>query len=176
MILEATALPGATLVKPETHEDERGLFVRTFDEAAFAAAGLETRFPQHSLSYNRTAGTLRGMHWQEAPHREAKLVRCVRGRLWDAIVDLRPDSPTRLQWLGVELSAENRVALYVPKGFAHGFVTLADDTEVAYLISTPWAPDAAGGARWDDPSFGIRWPRSPAVMSDRDASYPDFVP
>ena len=164
------------LVRPEPHEDARGLFARTFDEETFTAAGLETRFPQHSLSWNRKAGTLRGMHWQAAPHREVKVVRCVRGRLWDAIVDLRPDSPTRFEWFGVELSAANRLALYVPKGFAHGFVTLEDDTEVAYLISTPYAPDAARGARWDDPVFGIDWPRAPAVISERDASYPDLAP
>jgi dTDP-4-dehydrorhamnose 3,5-epimerase len=174
--LEETALPGAFVVRPEAHEDERGLFARTYDEATFAAAGLRTRFPQHGLSYNRRTGTFRGLHWQEAPHQEAKLVRCTRGRLWDAIVDLRPGSPTRLAWLGFELSAENRLALYVPEGFAHGFVTLADDTEVAYLISAAHAPDAARGARWNDPVFGIAWPCEPAVISARDAGYEDFVP
>ncbi len=174
MILEETSLPGARLVRPEPHEDERGLFARVYDEEIFLEAGPETRYPQHSLSYNQRAGTLRGMHWQAEPHGEVKVVRCVRGRIWDAIVDLRPDSPTWLEWMGVELSAGNRLALYVPRGFAHGFVTLEDDSEVAYLISTPYAPEASRGARWDDPAFGIEWPRRPAVISERDAGWKDF--
>jgi len=170
------ALDGAWVIELERHEDERGSFARTFCEAEFAAHGLPTRFPQSNLSSNRTAGTLRGMHFNTRAHWEAKLVRCSRGAIYDVIVDLRATSPSRGRWTGVELTATNGTALYVPEGFAHGFITLADETDVLYDMGQSYVPDAARGARWDDPTFAITWPRSPAVISDRDATYPDYDP
>jgi len=171
-----TALPGAWLVDVEPAEDERGGFARTYCEREFAARGLITRFPQCNVSYNRRAGTLRGLHYQVPPHAEVKLVRCTAGAIADVIVDLRGGSPTRLKWLAVELSARTRRALYVPEGFAHGFITLEDDTEVFYQIGAFYEPAAARGIRWDDPLFAIGWPRRPAVIAPRDASYPDARP
>jgi dTDP-4-dehydrorhamnose 3,5-epimerase len=132
---------------------------------------------QCSISRNDRAGTLRGLHFQTAPHEEAKLVRCTRGTIFDVIVDLRPDSPTHAEWIGVELDAEEGTALYVPKGFAHGFQTLVDETEVLYMISDPYVPEAASGVRWDDPAFGIEWPPADVrVISERDRSWPDYAP
>lgn len=174
MIFRQTPLAGAFLVDLERHTDERGFFARTFCEREFAAHGLATRFPQANTSWNRHTGTLRGMHWQAAPHAEAKLVRCTSGAVFDVIVDLRRSSPTRLAWFAAELSAENRTALYIPEGFAHGFLTLADDTEVSYLMSASYAPEAARGLRYDDPRLAIRWPSAPQVVSERDRTYPDF--
>ena len=140
-----------------------------------AAHGLASRLHQVSLSFNPRAGTLRGLHFQEAPHREAKLVRCTRGRVFDVAVDLRPDSPTYRGWAGAELDPENGDAFYVPEGCAHGLLTLADDTEVVYHIAGGYAPAAQRGVRWDDPAFGIAWPMPPAVINDRDATFPDFT-
>jgi dTDP-4-dehydrorhamnose 3,5-epimerase len=160
-------LPGAYQVEIEGHEDERGFFARTFCEVEFAAHGLATRYPQCNLSYNRKAGTLRGMHYQAAPHREAKLVRCVSGAIYDVIVDLRAESLTRLRWVGVELDAQARTALYVPEGFAHGFLTLQKDSEVFYQMGAVHVPEAARGFRWDDPAFGIEWPFPPRTFSGR---------
>lgn len=172
-----TELAGAWIVEPEPIADVRGFFARTFDAAEFTRRGLRDAFPQCSVSYNLRAGTLRGMHYQLAPHGEAKLVRCTRGAIYDVIVDLRADSPTRGRWVGAELTAENRRALYVPEGFAHGFQTLADASEVFYQISAPFVPDAARGVRWDDPAFGIAWPHADArVISDRDRAYADWAP
>jgi dTDP-4-dehydrorhamnose 3,5-epimerase len=176
MLFEQTELPGAYLIEIERRPDERGFFARTFCEREFAEHGLPVRFPQCNLSNNLRAGTLRGMHYQAAPLWEAKLVRCVRGAVYDVIIDLRPDSPARYRWLGAELSADNGRALYVPEGFAHGFITLADHTDVFYHMSEFFRPDGARGLRWDDPRFGIRWPIAPSVISERDATYPDFDP
>ncbi|HZU85688.1 MAG TPA: dTDP-4-dehydrorhamnose 3,5-epimerase [Polyangiaceae bacterium] len=176
MRFEQARLPGAYVVELEPRADERGFFARCFCEHEFAAHGLPVRFPQCNLSRNRRAGTLRGMHYQAAPHREAKLVRVTAGSVYDVIVDLRPASPTHLQWLGVELSADTGRALYVPEGFAHGFVTLEDDTDVFYHMSESYRAEGARGIRWDDPRVGIRWPRAPAVIAPRDATYPDFDP
>ena len=173
-ILDA-ALPGARLVELEPIEDERGFFARSFCRREFEQAGLEPCVAQCNVSFNRRRGTLRGMHFQRPPHAEAKLVRCTRGAVYDVIVDLRPDSPAFRRWLGVELSAGNRRALYVPKGFAHGFQSLEDDCEVLYQMSDFHAPQAAGGVRWNDPAFGIRWPIEPPIVSARDAAYPDFA-
>ena len=176
MIFQSTTLPGAMVVELERREDERGFFARSFCRREFEAHCLEPCVAQCNVSFNRRRGTLRGMHWQAAPHAEAKLVRVTRGALWDVIVDLRPDSPACGRWFGVELNAENRRALYIPQGFAHGFQTLVDDVEVFYQMSTVYVPEAQRGARWDDPAFGIDWPIRPPFLSDRDASYPDFQP
>lgn len=174
MQFSEAGLAGAWLVVPERHEDERGFFARTFCEREFAARGLVDRFPQCNVSYNRSRGTLRGMHYQAAPHREAKLVRCTAGAIHDVIVDLRPGSPTRLRWVGVGLDAASRTALYVPPGCAHGFLTLCDEAEVLYQMGEFHAPQAARGFRWDDPEFAIRWPFPPGTVSARDRSWPDF--
>jgi len=175
MIFRDTEIPGAFVIDLERREDERGFFARAWCADEFAAHGLSTRLVQANLSFNASAGTLRGMHFQHAPHEEAKLVRCTRGALFDAIVDLRSDSAAYKRWIGVELTAENRRALYVPEGCAHGYQTLADGTECFYLVSEAYAPDSEGGVRWDDPAFGIEWP--PAAnrsLSPRDAAWPDF--
>jgi dTDP-4-dehydrorhamnose 3,5-epimerase len=174
MIFRATPLPGAFQIELEPHTDERGGFARTFCEYEFAAHGLATRFRQANLSWNDRAGTLRGLHWQAAPHGEAKLVRCTAGAVWDVIVDLRRDSPSCLRWYATELDARRRNALYVPPGFAHGFLTLADASEVSYWMSESHAPDAARGLRWDDPRLAIAWPARPRVMSERDRALPAF--
>jgi dTDP-4-dehydrorhamnose 3,5-epimerase len=176
MKFEPSELQPACVIELEPHPDERGFFARTFCERELAAHGLPTRFPQCNLSRNTRAGTLRGMHYQAAPHREAKLVRCVRGVIYDVIIDLRVDSPTRDRWFGVELTGENGRALFVPEGFAHGFITLSDETDVFYHMSAFYQPEGARGLRWDDPRFGVRWPRAPGVISARDATYPDFDP
>ncbi len=174
MIFRETALAGAFLIEPERLADERGFFARTWCARELAEHGLDPRLAQASVSFNRELGTLRGLHYQAAPHEEAKLVRCTRGEIWDVIVDLRPGSPTFKRSFGEALSAENRLMLYVPAGFAHGFLTLAPASEVLYLISEFFEPEAARGVRWNDPAFGIRWPSEPRVISDRDRAYPDF--
>jgi dTDP-4-dehydrorhamnose 3,5-epimerase len=175
VILRETPLAGAFVVEPEPARDERGFFARVFDREVFAAHGLAAAVDQTSVSFNVKAGTLRGMHYQAEPHGEEKLVRCVRGAVHDVIVDLRPESATFRSWYGVDLDEESRRALYVPKGVAHGFLTLADGAEVLYQISTPYVPEAASGVRYDDPAFGIRWPGAPRVISERDRTYPDFA-
>jgi dTDP-4-dehydrorhamnose 3,5-epimerase len=169
-----TPLPGAWLIELEPIADERGWFARTFCADEFRAHGLDPAVAQCNASFNVRSGTLRGMHYQAEPHGEAKLVRCTRGGIFDVLVDLRADSPALCRWTGHELTAENRHMLYAPVGTAHGFVTLADDTEVLYQMSHPYVPDAARGVRFDDPAFGIEWPLAPAVISERDRSYPDF--
>lgn len=174
MIFRETPLPGAFVIELEPHADPRGFFARSYCRLEFEEHGLATGFVQSNISWNRRAGTLRGLHYQAAPHREAKLVRCTAGALHDVIVDLRADSPARFRWVGVDLSARSRRMLYVPEGFAHGFLTLEPGTEVFYEMTAAYAPAAARGARWDDPRFGIAWPREPAVISERDAGYPDF--
>jgi dTDP-4-dehydrorhamnose 3,5-epimerase len=175
MIVRELELPGAFVLEPEPIEDERGSFARIFDADELAAHGLETEFVQWSVSFNELAGTLRGLHFQTDPHAETKLVRCTRGALHDVIVDLRPDSPSFTRWAAVELTAENRLALYIPEGLAHGFQTLEDATEGFYAISEPYAPAAASGVRWDDPAFAIEWPPAEQrIMSAKDRSWPDF--
>jgi len=176
MLFEETELAGAFVIDLEPHHDDRGFFARLFCEQEFAERGLPTAFPQCNLSRNVRAGTLRGMHYAARPHAEAKLVRCVSGAIHDVIVDLRPASNTRFRWIGVELSAENGRALFIPEGFGHGFVTLADHTDVYYHMGSFFHGPAARGFRHDDPLFEIRWPRAPAVISERDRTYPDFDP
>jgi dTDP-4-dehydrorhamnose 3,5-epimerase len=169
-----TGLPGAFVVEPEWLADERGFFARTWCAEEFAAHGLKDVLLQCSVSFNRRQGTLRGMHYQRPPREEAKLVRCTAGAVYDVIVDLRVDSPTYLRHFAVELTQANRQALYVPEGFAHGFQTLADDTEVFYQMSEVFAPECAAGYRWNDPAFGLEWPLEVSVISERDRTYPDL--
>ncbi len=174
MIFTASPLAGVYTVDMDRIEDERGFFARSFCSGEFARHGLEAPTSQCSVSFNARRGTLRGLHFQAAPHDEEKLVRCTAGAIFDVVVDLRFGSATRLKWFGAELSAGNHRALYIPKGFAHGFVTLADATEVFYMISVPHAPGFGRGVRWDDPAFAIDWPLQPVVISARDAAYPSF--
>jgi dTDP-4-dehydrorhamnose 3,5-epimerase len=174
MILRETGLPDAWLIDLDKREDERGFFARTFCKAEFAARGLEGEFIQFNTSLSAFAGTLRGMHFQLPPAAEIKLVKCIRGALWDCIVDLRPNSPTFKAWFGATLSAENRTMMYVPRGFAHGFITLTDDTEALYFVSATYAPARERGLRWNDPTLGIRWPREPSTVSAKDGTWPDF--
>ena len=176
MIFTETPLRGAFVIEPEPLADGRGLFARTWCRNEFAARGLETRIAQCSTSLNPTRGTLRGMHYQVAPHAETKLVRCTRGALYDVIIDLRPGSPTFTRHFGVVLTADNRTMVYVPAGFAHGFQTLEDGTELFYQISEFHASEAGRGVRWDDPAFGIRWPDAERIIAERDRAYPDFDP
>lgn len=174
MMFETTRFADARLIVPERHRDSRGYFMRTFCEREFTDAGLEAAFPQHSTSYNARRGTVRGMHWQAAPHGEVKVVRCLKGAVLDVIVDIDAQSPTFCKWEAFELSADNEHQLYIPKGFAHGFQTLTDDVLVGYLISAPYVPEAARGARHDDPAFGINWPADVVEMSEKDRSWADF--
>lgn len=176
MIFTETELPGAYLVDLERRGDERGFFARAFCEREFGERGLATRFVQANDSLSARRGTLRGMHYQLAPRAETKVVRCIRGALYDVILDLRPGSRTFGESVGVELTADNRRMLYVPKGFAHGFVTLADDTEAFYLVDEVYSPEHERGIRWDDPRFGLRWPIAPAVVSDKDRAHRLFEP
>jgi len=176
VIFSPTDLPGVTLVDLERREDERGYFARTWCQREFGAAGLSDRLVQASVSYNRRRGTLRGLHYQTEPHGEDKLVRCTRGAVWDVVIDLRPDSPTRLRHHAVELRADTGRALFIPAGLAHGFQTLEDDTEVFYQMSEFYVPAAARGVRWNDPLFGISWPFALPILHPRDAAYPDFHP
>ena len=171
----ATPLPGAFIVEPERYEDERGFFARTWCAREFAAHDLAPNLAQCSISHNRKLGTLRGLHYQAPPAAEDKLVRVTRGVIFDVTVDLRPDSPTFLRWFGVELTADNYLALYVPKGFAHGFQTLVADTEVYYQMSAFYQPALARGLRWNDPRLAIAWPLPVEMISERDAAYPDCV-
>ncbi len=175
MRIEPAAVVGVMLVSVEPHVDDRGLFARTYDAATFAAAGLPVNWPQCNVSWNRSRGTLRGMHYQRAPFEEPKLVRCTAGRIFDVEIDLRSGSPTYCRWVGVELSRERRNALLIPAGCAHGFLTLEDEAEVFYMMGEVFHPEAAAGVRWNDPAFGIEWPLAPTTMADRDASWPDFV-
>lgn len=175
MIFRETELPGAYAIDLERHSDERGFFARAWCQREFEEHGLNPRLVQCNISYNEGRGTLRGMHYQVPPHEEAKLVRCTRGSIYDVIIDLRSDSPTYKEHFGIELNDENRTMLYVPEGFAHGFLTLEDDTEIFYQMSEFYAPEAARGVRWDDPAFGIDWPAPVRHIKDRDQSYPDFA-
>lgn len=177
MLFTEIELAGAFVVELERREDDRGFFARAWCEDEFAAQGLDTRVSQCNLSFNERQGTLRGMHYQVAPHAEVKVVRCTQGAVYDVIVDLRPGSPTYRRWTAVELSAENRRLLYVPEGFAHGYQTLEDATETFYQVSVPYTPEAERGVRWDDPAFSIEWPDVPQrVISEKDRNWPDFTP
>jgi dTDP-4-dehydrorhamnose 3,5-epimerase len=176
MRFHETPLPGVWVVELDLHADERGWFARTFDIEEFTARGLDPTVVQCNASYNAHRDTLRGMHYQADPHGESKLVRCVRGAIFDVAVDLRDESPSFRGWHGVELTAENRLAYYIPAGLAHGFQTLVDGCEVLYQMGHRYVPEAARGVRYDDPAFAIEWP-SPArqrIVSERDAAYPDF--
>lgn len=175
MIFRPTRLAGAVEIELERHEDERGFFARSFCRHEFEHHGLEPCVAQCSVSFNHRRGTLRGMHWQADPHGEAKLVRVTAGAIWDVIVDLRPGSATYGEWFGVELSADDHRAVYVPRDFAHGFQTLVDNVEVFYQMSTEYVPEAQRGARWDDPAFGIAWPIASPILNPRDAAYPDLA-
>jgi dTDP-4-dehydrorhamnose 3,5-epimerase len=174
MNIAETKLAGAFLVEPLRFDDERGFFARSWslrDLPGWDSVSLV----ESNVSYNKSRGTLRGMHYQCAPHQQAKIIRCTRGRVYDVIVDLRPDSHTFKEWVAFELSSENLRTLFVPEGFAHGFQTLEDDTEIFYLVSEYYAPASQRGVRWDDPAFRIEWPHAPRrVMADRDRVYPDF--
>ena len=177
MIFTPTKLSGAFLIDLKRHQDERGFFARAWCRDEMAGQGLDSHLVQCNLSFNHQRGTLRGMHFQASPHEEIKLVRCTRGAIYDVIVDLRPDSSSYCQWSAFELSEDNRRALYVPGGFAHGFQTLAANTEVFYQMSQAYHPESARGVRWNDPAFAIDWPILPPVqISARDANYPDFRP
>ncbi len=175
MIFHETKLRGAFIIEPQKLPDERGFFARTWCRKEFGQHGLNPRLVQCNISFNYKRGTLRGMHYQLAPFEEAKLVRCTKGAIHDVIVDLRPASTTFGRHINVLLNAENRTMLYVPEGFAHGFLTLEDNTEVFYQMSEAYAPDHARGFRWNDPKFGIEWPSDVNVISDRDRNYPDFT-
>jgi dTDP-4-dehydrorhamnose 3,5-epimerase len=175
VILSETSLPGAYTIDVEPQPDGRGFFARVWDADLLAAEGLDARVSQASVAYNHVAGTLRGLHFQRPPHAETKLVRCTRGAIYDVVVDARPDSATYLRWLAVELTEENRRTLYVPVGFAHGYQTLVDATEVVYQMSVPYAPESADGFRWDDPRLAIDWPAPPAggrIVSTKDEQWP----
>ena len=167
-----TKIDGVVVLEPEPQSDNRGYFARVWDRDVLAGRGLDVQVAQSSVAFNAVAGTLRGIHFQAEPDGESKTIRCTRGAIWDVAVDLRADSPTRHQWVGVELSAVDGRSLYVPRGCAHGYVTLADETEVSYQISAPYRPEAARGLRWDDPSLAITWPVGVACISERDAAWP----
>jgi dTDP-4-dehydrorhamnose 3,5-epimerase len=174
MLFTPTRLAGAFVVAPRKIEDARGFFARGWCSEEFAAHGLAPAMVQLNTALSHARGTMRGLHYQLPPHAEAKFVRCTRGALFDVIVDLRPESPTHRQWFGAELTAENGLMLYAPAGFAHGYLTLVDDTEAYYLTSAMYAPAAARGVRYDDPAFGIEWPAPVAVVSDPDRAWPDY--
>ncbi len=173
MRLLETPLRGAFVIEPERFADERGFFARTFCAREFEEKGLDPRVAQANLSFNERRGTLRGMHYQRPPFAEVKLVRCTRGAIHDVIIDLRPSSPTFHGHFAVRLDFENRKMLYIPEGFAHGFLTLEDSTEVAYQMSAPYSPEHGAGVRYDDPAFGIVWPEPVRVIAERDRTYPD---
>jgi len=175
MIFTETPLKGAFVIDLERRQDERGFFARAWCQNEFGEHGLNTRISQANLSYNYETGTLRGLHFQLPPYAEVKLIRCTRGAIWDVIVDLRKDSPTYKQWFGVELNADNRSMLYVPEDFAHGYLTLAPETETFYQVSEFYTPGSEAGIRWDDPALGIEWPDVPIrAISEKDAAHPDF--
>jgi dTDP-4-dehydrorhamnose 3,5-epimerase len=176
VIFVETRLAGAWLIELERREDDRGWFARSFCTEELRARGLNDRVVQANASFNRRRGTLRGMHYQRAPHGETKIVRVTRGRVHDVIVDVRPESPSFRQWFGVDLDERTGTALYVPEGVAHGFLTLADESEVHYLMGVAYVPEAAAGFRHDDPAFGIRWPETPRLVSERDLAFPPYSP
>ncbi len=175
MIFTQTKLNGLFVIEPERSEDERGFFARTWCRREFKTKGINVDFVQCNISFNRKKGTLRGIHYQITPNQEAKLVRCTSGAIYDVIIDLRHDSETFKQWISVELTNENRKMIYIPEGFAHGFLTLENNTEVFYQMSVYYAPESARGVRWNDSAFCIRWPMDVKVISDKDNKYPDFA-
>jgi dTDP-4-dehydrorhamnose 3,5-epimerase len=175
MRFEETHIPDVRIIHPERIEDHRGFFARGWCSAEFSENGLADRIAQTNISYNVHSGTLRGIHWQKHPHREAKTIRCVRGAVYDVAVDIRPESPTHKQWVAAELSAENRMMLYVPEGFGHAFLTLEDHTEVHYMVSEHYCPRAESGARYDDSAFSIAWPKEVKVISDKDLAWPAYM-
>jgi dTDP-4-dehydrorhamnose 3,5-epimerase len=176
MNITETKIKGVFVVEPRRFEDERGFFAPSFRAADFAERGMESRFVETNISFSRRRGTIRGMHYQAAPHGQAKLVRCTRGAVYDVAVDLRPDSETYGQWVAAELTDENRRMLYVPGDCGHGFQTLADDTEVFYMVSSPYNPASGRGFRWDDPAFRVEWPDTEErVVIERDRLYPDYI-
>jgi dTDP-4-dehydrorhamnose 3,5-epimerase len=174
MTFTETNVQGCFILGPDRFDDERGFFSKIFDAREFTQRGLDTDFAQFNLAYNHRKGTLRGMHFQSPPHEEVKLVRCTRGAVYDVIIDLRPASPTYLQWSGVELSADNYLTYYVPRGCAHGYLTLTDHAEVTYNVTAAYAPHSARGVRWNDRAFAIKWPIQPTIINPRDANYPDY--
>ena len=169
-----TKLPGAFVIEPEKKEDKRGFFTRTWCKNELGNHGLKAEIAQVNINFNKQRGTLRGMHYQAAPYGECKIIKCTRGAVFDVVIDLRKDSPTYLDWIGVELTGDNFRMLYVPENFSHGFITLEDQTEICYMVTQFYTPEAERGIRWDDPSFNIKWPLHPQVISDKDSSYPDF--
>jgi dTDP-4-dehydrorhamnose 3,5-epimerase len=175
LIFTETKLPGAFVIELEPHADQRGFFARTFCRKEFEAHGISAHVEQCNISFNKSRGTLRGMHFQVAPFAEPKLVRCTSGSIYDVIIDLRPSSPTFKQYFAAELSAENRTMLFIPEGFAHGFQTLKDDTEVFYQMGQSFSAEHARGVRWNDPAFGIQWPQGERIIIERDRNYPDFL-
>ncbi len=175
MIFKESELKGAYVIDLQPHEDERGFFARSWCSREFEANGLNPNLAQCNISFNAKKGTLRGMHYQAKPFEEAKVVRCTAGAIYDVIIDIRPDSPTFKHHIGIPLTARNRRMLYVPEGFAHGFLTLEDDTEVFYQMSEFYAPEAARGFRYDDPLFAIDWPDEVRVISERDRTYPNYT-
>lgn len=174
MIFTRTSLEGAYIIDIEKKEDDRGFFARTFCANEFTQKKLDSTFVQANTSFNYKKGTLRGMHFQKSPYEEDKLVRCTKGSIFDVIIDLRKDSPTYKKWFGVELSEENRKSLFVPKGFAHGYLTLEDNSEVTYLVTEFYTPKADSGIKFDDKAFNIKWPMTPVVISGKDANHPDY--
>ena len=174
MVITETRLAGAFVIKLEPFKDVRGFFAPAWSAREFEAFGLNSRFIETNISFNEKKGTLRGMHYQAAPYEQVKLVRCTRGSIYDVIIDLRPDSRTFKEWFPLEMSAENHLMLYVPGGFAHGYLTLEDVTEVCYQTSAYYAPEYGRGVRWNDPAFDISWPTDPLLMIERDRAYPDF--
>lgn len=174
MIFTETKLKGAFIIEIDGFQDKRGLFARVFCQREFEAHGLNANVVNTNVSRSVHKATLRGMHFQRQPMAESKLVRCTKGALYDVIIDLRPNSPTYKEWIGVELTEQNYRMLYVPEGFAHGFQTLVEQTEACYQVSQFYAPDHEGGVRWDDPNFDIKWPLAPSVMSEKDQNWPNF--
>lgn len=177
IIFRETKLKGAFVIEPEKFEDERGFFARSFSDKEFEAHGINPRMVECNISFNKKKHTIRGMHFQSAPYAQAKLVRCTQGAIFDAMIDLRPDSPTYKQWIAEELTAKNRLMLYVPEGFAHGFQTLENDTEVFYQVSAHYEPASCGGVRWNDSTFDIGWPEvERVILNERDRAYPEYRP
>ncbi len=175
MVFKETRLKGAFIIELEKIVDGRGFFSRVWCQKEFQAHGLNPNVVQCNLSFNTSKGTLRGMHYQIAPHEEAKIVRCIRGKVYDVIIDLRPKSPTYLQWIGVELSSENRKMLYVPENFAHGYLTLDDNAELFYQVSHFYSPESESGIRWNDRTVNIKWPQTNGlIITDKDKNWPDF--
>lgn len=172
MVFEEKKLNGVWIIRPEVVEDKRGFFARIVCENEFAKHGLPNQWKQQNIAYNYKKGTLRGMHFQKGAHAEIKVVRCTRGAIYDVVIDLRKDSSTYLQWIGTELTEENHAMFYIPEGFAHGYITLTDHTEISYLVSAFYSPGAESGIRYDDPKVGIEWPVAPTIISDKDSSWP----